>query len=133
MAGGQMLAPSNLSCARRILWPTPGPTRYWAVGLRRALLTTNAARCHGSTLLWGGRIGVKILVTGGAGFIGSNFVRYLLHTRHDVELFNFDKLTYAGNIENLMELDRDPRYHFVRGDIADQPVVDEIFQHGVQR
>jgi len=73
---------------------------------------------------------VKILVTGGAGFIGSNFVRYLLHTRRDVELFNFDKLTYAGNIENLMELDRDPRYHFVRGDIADRPAVDEIFQNG---
>ena len=73
---------------------------------------------------------MKILVTGGAGFIGSNFLRYLLHTRPDVELFNFDKLTYAGNIENLIELDRDPRYHFVRGDIADQPVVDEIFQHG---
>ena len=73
---------------------------------------------------------MKILVTGGAGFIGSNFVRYLLHTRRDVELFNFDKLTYAGNIENLMELDRDPRYHFVRGDIADRPAVDEIFQNG---
>ena len=86
-------------------------------------------RGNGSACVLGGRIGVKILVTGGAGFIGSNFVRYLLHTRRDVELCNFDKLTYAGNIENLKELDRDPRYHFVRGDIADQPGVDEIFQH----
>jgi dTDP-glucose 4,6-dehydratase len=73
---------------------------------------------------------VKILVSGGAGFIGSNFVRYLLDTRTEVELFNFDKLTYAGNIENLVEVARDPRYHFVCGDIADQPAVDEIFQHG---
>src|SRR6516162_7075266 len=87
-------------------------------------------RGNGSTCVLGGRIGVKILVTGGAGLIGSNSVRYLLDTRRDVEVFNFDKLTYAGNIENLMELDRDPRYHFVRGDIADQSAVDEIFQHG---
>jgi dTDP-glucose 4,6-dehydratase len=73
---------------------------------------------------------VKILVTGGAGFIGSNFVRYLLDTHRDVELFNFDKLTYAGNIENLVGVVQDHRYHFVRGDIADQPALDEIFQHG---
>jgi dTDP-glucose 4,6-dehydratase len=73
---------------------------------------------------------VKILVTGGAGFIGSNFVRYLLDSRRDVELFIFDKLTYAGNIENLVEVAQDPRYHFVLGDIADQPALDEIFQHG---
>jgi dTDP-glucose 4,6-dehydratase len=73
---------------------------------------------------------VNILVTGGAGFIGSNFVRYLLHTRRDVQIFNFDKLTYAGNIENLREVEQDPRYHFVRGDIAYRPAVDEIFQHG---
>ena len=73
---------------------------------------------------------MKILVTGGAGFIGSNFVRYLLDTRSDIEVFNFDKLTYAGNIENLVEVAQDPRYHFVRGDISDQRAVDEIFQYG---
>jgi dTDP-glucose 4,6-dehydratase len=73
---------------------------------------------------------LKILVTRGAGFIGSKFVRYLLHARRDVELFNFDKLTYAGNIENLAEVAQDHRYHFVRGDIADQAAVDEIFQGG---
>ena len=79
---------------------------------------------------FGRRIAVKILVTRGAGFIGSKFVRYLLHARRDVELFNFDRFTYAWNIENLVEVAQDRRYHFVRGDIADQAAVDEIFQHG---
>jgi dTDP-glucose 4,6-dehydratase len=55
-------------------------------------------------------------------------VRYLLHARRDVELFNFDKLTYAGNIENLVEIAQDHRYHLVRGDIADQRAIDEIFK-----
>lgn len=73
---------------------------------------------------------MKILVTGGAGFIGSNFVRHLLHARSNIELFNFDKLTYAGNIESLGDVAQDPRYHFVRGDIADRQAVDEILRHG---
>ena len=71
-----------------------------------------------------------VLVTGGAGFIGSNFVRYLLKSRRDLELFNFDKLTYAGNPESLADVAQDPRYHFVRGDIADQQAVDQIFERG---
>ncbi|MGB8495401.1 MAG: dTDP-glucose 4,6-dehydratase [Candidatus Acidiferrum sp.] len=73
---------------------------------------------------------MKVLVTGGAGFIGSNFVRYLLKSHRDVELFNFDKLTYAGNPESLADVADDPRYHFVCGDIADQHAVDKIFEHG---
>lgn len=73
---------------------------------------------------------MKVLVTGGAGFIGSNFVRYLLRSRKDIELFNFDKLTYAGNPENLSDVADDPRYHFVRGDVADRQAVERIFQHG---
>jgi dTDP-glucose 4,6-dehydratase len=73
---------------------------------------------------------VKVLVTGGAGFIGSNFVRYLLRSRKDVELFNFVKLTYAGNPENLSDVADDPGYHFVRGDVADRQAVERIFQHG---
>ena len=73
---------------------------------------------------------MKVLVTGGAGFIGSNFVRYLLRTSNDIEIFNFDKLTYAGNPENLAEIARDPRYHFIRGDIADKRSVTELFAVG---
>jgi dTDP-glucose 4,6-dehydratase len=72
---------------------------------------------------------VKVLVTGGAGFIGSNFVRFLLASGGDIEIFNFDKLTYAGNPENLAEVAADPRYHFVRGDIADRHAVEQLFAH----
>lgn len=72
---------------------------------------------------------MKILVTGGAGFIGSNFVRHLLASRADVELFNFDKLTYAANPENLADISGDPRYHFDRGDITDRLAVEQIFAH----
>ncbi len=61
----------------------------------------------------------RILVTGGAGFIGSAFVRHMLRAHDDVEIVNFDKLTYAGNLENLREVEGDPRYRFVRGDIGD--------------
>jgi len=70
---------------------------------------------------------LKILVTGGAGFIGSNFIRHLLGTRSGVEILNFDKLTYAGNPENLSDLEGNPRYQFLRGDIADRAVVEKIF------
>jgi dTDP-glucose 4,6-dehydratase len=74
---------------------------------------------------------VKVLVTGGAGFIGSNFVRHLLLTRSDVEVINFDKLTYAGNPENLSDVAANPRYSFVRGDIADVDAVTDVFQKGL--
>ena len=63
--------------------------------------------------------GKTILVTGGAGFIGSNFVRYLLGRHPTTRVINLDKLTYAGNLENLKDLERDPRYEFVRADIRD--------------
>jgi dTDP-glucose 4,6-dehydratase len=71
---------------------------------------------------------LKVLVTGGAGFIGSNFVRFLLNARRDIEIVNFDKLTYAGNPESLADVAHDPRYHFLRGDITDRDAVGELFR-----
>lgn len=72
---------------------------------------------------------MKILVTGGAGFIGSNFIRMLLtrSPREEVRIVNFDKLTYAGNLENLADIADDPRYAFVHADIADPAAVEETF------
>ena len=69
---------------------------------------------------------MKILVTGGAGFIGSNFVRHLLATHPDDSVVNLDKLTYAGNPENLRDVEGNPRYRFVKGDICDAAVVREL-------
>lgn len=69
-----------------------------------------------------------ILVTGGAGFIGSNFIRWMLKKYSDVLLVNFDALTYAGNLENLQDLVDHPQYKFVRGDIRDRKKVDTLFE-----
>lgn len=71
---------------------------------------------------------VKLLVTGGAGFIGSNFIRHLLKEHPDWYIVNLDKLTYAGNLENLKDVEDNPRYRFVRGDIADRELVDHLFR-----
>ncbi len=68
-----------------------------------------------------------ILVTGGAGFIGSNFIRYWLRAHPEDRVVNLDKLTYAGNPENLREVEQDPRYRFLKGDIADPQAVAEAF------
>ncbi|MEX2054806.1 MAG: dTDP-glucose 4,6-dehydratase [Candidatus Andersenbacteria bacterium] len=69
---------------------------------------------------------MKLLVTGGAGFIGSNFVRYWLNKHTTDEVVNLDLLTYAGNLENLKDLEGNPRYRFVKGDICDEHLVDEL-------
>src|SRR5712671_6856369 len=76
------------------------------------------------------RIALKLLVTGGAGFIGSNFIRYLLTSRRDIQIVNFDQLTYAGNPESLSDMASDPRYDFVRGDISDREAVFDVFKRG---
>lgn len=67
------------------------------------------------------------LVTGGAGFIGSNFVIYMLNKYNDVKIINLDKLTYAGNLENLKSVQDNPNYHFVQADICDRDAVEKIF------
>jgi dTDP-glucose 4,6-dehydratase len=67
---------------------------------------------------------MRILVTGGAGFIGSNFIRHVLAERKDCRLINFDKLTYAGNLANLAEIADHPNYTFIKGDICDAAAVE---------
>ncbi len=71
---------------------------------------------------------MRIFVTGGAGFIGSNFIRYVLENQPDVQVTNFDALTYAGNLESLKDLADSPNYAFVRGDIRDPQAVLEAMQ-----
>lgn len=66
----------------------------------------------------------NILVTGGAGFIGSNFVKYVL-ANSDYKVFNYDKLTYAGNLENLTDIENNPNYKFIKGDICDAETVEK--------
>jgi len=68
------------------------------------------------------------LVTGGAGFIGSNYIHFLLRTYDDVRVINLDNLTYAGNLNNLRDVQEDPRYRFVKGDICDRALVSELMK-----
>ncbi|MEM9363049.1 MAG: dTDP-glucose 4,6-dehydratase [Bacteroidota bacterium] len=69
-----------------------------------------------------------ILVTGGAGFIGSNFVPYYLETRPDDHIVNIDALTYAGNLDNLKEVEGHSRYTFLKGDICDRKLIEKLFE-----
>jgi len=71
---------------------------------------------------------VRLVVTGGAGFIGSNFVRFMLRRYDDLDVVNLDKLTYAGNLDNLRDVEDDARYTFVKGDICDAAVVRAALQ-----
>jgi dTDP-glucose 4,6-dehydratase len=73
---------------------------------------------------------MKLLVTGGAGFIGSNFIHYILKQHPQWEVTNLDKLTYAGNLQNLKDVQNDPNYHFVKGDIADRELIDGLLSQG---
>jgi dTDP-glucose 4,6-dehydratase len=70
---------------------------------------------------------MKVLVTGGAGFIGSNFVRYMVKKYPEYQIVNLDLLTYAGNLENLKEVENKPNYKFVKGDIADHEFINGFF------
>lgn len=71
---------------------------------------------------------MKLLITGGAGFIGSNFIHYWMQHYPEDEIVNFDKLTYAGNLENLTSLQNNPKYSFIKGDICDRDAVDRAMQ-----
>lgn len=71
---------------------------------------------------------MNLLITGGAGFIGSNFVPYLLNRRKDIQIVNLDKLTYAGSLDNLGEVINHPRHTFVEGDICDRSLVSNLFE-----
>lgn len=70
----------------------------------------------------------RLLVTGGAGFIGSNFIRYWLSRHPDNRIVNLDKLTYAGDLENLAAVESHPSYRFVQGDICDFSLLDALFR-----
>jgi dTDP-glucose 4,6-dehydratase len=74
---------------------------------------------------------IKVLVTGGAGFIGSCFIRYMLSEYDDVEIINLDALTYAGSPDNLKDISHMKNYRFIKGDIADRGLVDDIFRQGL--
>ena len=69
---------------------------------------------------------MNLLITGGAGFIGSNFIRYILSKYPDYRVINLDKLTYAGNLENLRDVEHNPNYAFVKGDICHKEIVDKL-------
>lgn len=71
---------------------------------------------------------MNIIVTGGAGFIGSNFIFHMLKTHKDYRIICFDKLTYAGNLSTLSKVMENPQFTFIRGDICDRKAVDELFQ-----
>lgn len=73
----------------------------------------------------------KILITGGAGFIGSNFIKYFLNKYKNYEVINLDKLTYAGNVMNLADLSNEPRYRFICGSITDEKLVEKIFEEKI--
>jgi len=69
---------------------------------------------------------LKLLITGGAGFIGSNFIKYVLNKRPDYQVVNLDKLTYCGNLDNLKDVENNPNYKFIKGDICNQELIDNI-------
>lgn len=71
----------------------------------------------------------KVLITGGAGFIGSNFIHYILSKYNDYQVINLDKLTYAANLDNLKDIEDNKNYRFIHGDIADQEFIFKLFEN----
>lgn len=75
---------------------------------------------------------MNVLITGGAGFIGSNFVRHMVRSYPGYGIVNLDKLTYAGNLENLKEVETQPNYTFIKGDVGDAPLLERVFsEHAI--
>lgn len=74
---------------------------------------------------------MKLLVTGGAGFIGSNFILYMMRQHPEYQIINTDMLTYAGNLENLKSIENDSNYTFIKADITDKQAIDQIFKQGI--
>lgn len=74
---------------------------------------------------------MKLLITGGAGFIGSNFIRHILNKYHDYKIINYDKLTYAGNLDNLLDITNNKNYQFIHGDIIDEANIDNVMKSGI--
>ncbi|PFU38886.1 dTDP-glucose 4,6-dehydratase, partial [Bacillus thuringiensis] len=71
---------------------------------------------------------MKLLITGGAGFIGSNFIRYMLKKYPQYQIVNVDLLTYAGNLSNLKEISLNQNYKFIKGDISNEIFIDKLFK-----
>ena len=90
----------------------------------RAQEICNSAKVNGNLTKF-----KNILVTGGCGFIGSIFVRYMLQTYADVQIINLDSLTYAGNLDNLKGIDQDKRYSFIKGDITERNDVEPALKN----
>jgi dTDP-glucose 4,6-dehydratase len=74
---------------------------------------------------------LNLLVTGGLGFIGSNFIRHMLKAHPECSITNLDAITYAGNPANLVDIEKNPRYFFVKGNICDRQIVESVFSHHV--
>src|SRR5216684_7061979 len=101
--------------------------------IRRAFTVRGFSGCVGLVEIVGSDMTTfSVLVTGGCGFIGSNFIHYLLETDPHTCVVNFDALTYAGNPVNLASVAKDPRYRFVHGDITDRAAMRAVVGAGVQ-
>lgn len=74
---------------------------------------------------------MKVLITGGAGFIGSNFVHYMVRKYSNYQIINLDALTYAGNLENVKDVENEANYRFVKGDITDRELIESLFEEGI--